>query len=305
MILSVSTRWNARRHSSGEEMIEEIIGLGLRHIELGYDLPGHLLEGVRKMAAAGTVTVTSIHAFCPVPPGAPYASPELFTLADPERSIRNLAISHLGDTINLAAEMAVPTIVVHAGNVEMRNLTHKLVDMSVEGQQFSEKYDRVKDKLLLERHRKAPRQIEYLYESLDKLLPVLQRANVTLALENLPSWEAIPTESEMERLLTHYQSPLIRYWHDTGHAQIRQNLGFIGHLVWLQKLQPYLAGMHVHDVIKPARDHLMPPAGTIDFKMFKPFAAMEIPAVLEAYPDIAPEDIMKGAKYLTELWQSQ
>lgn len=305
MILSVSTRWNALRHSSGEAMIEEIIGLGINNVELSYDLSYPLLDGVRKMAASGAIAITSIHAFCPVPAGMPHASPELFTLADPDKQVRALAISHLSDTILLASELGVPTVVAHAGNVAMRNLTHQLIDLCHEGRQFSDKYDRIKDKLLLERHKKAPGQIQFLYESLDKLLPVLQKANVSVALENLPSWESIPSEPEMEKLLGHFQSPHIRYWHDIGHAQIRQNLGFIGHIVWLEKLQPYLAGMHIHDVRKPARDHLMPPAGNIDFKAFKPFVGAAIPGVIEAYPGVDPDDIREGIKLLTELWQSE
>ncbi|MEI6808899.1 MAG: TIM barrel protein [bacterium] len=284
-------------------MIDEIIGLGINYVELSYDLSYPLLEGVRKMAGSGAIVVTSVHAFCPVPARMPHASPELFTLADPDKQIRALAISHLSDTILLASELGAPTVVVHAGNVNMRNLTHQLIDLCHNGQQFSDKYDRIKDKLLLERHNKAPSQIQFLYESLDNLLPILQKTNVSVALENLPSWESIPSETEMEKLLNHYQSPHIRYWHDIGHGQIRQNLGFIAHIIWLEKLQPYLAGMHVHDVIKPVRDHLMPPAGNIDFKAFMPFVGAAIPGVLEAYPDVAPDDIREAIKLLSALWQ--
>ena len=304
MILSVSTRWNAHRHSSGEAMIGEIIDLGLRNVELGYDLTYSLLDGVRKMAANGSVTVTSLHSFCPVPAGVPHPSPELFTLADPDERVRASAVRHLTDTILLASDMGVPTVVAHAGNVSMKNLTSQLTALSRDGQQFSPKYDKIKDKLLLERHRKAPAQIQHLYTSLERLLPVLQRANVRLALENLPSWESIPSELEMEKLLMHFQSPHIRYWHDIGHGQVRQNLGFIGHITWLERLQPYLAGMHVHDVLKPSQDHLMPPAGTIDFKAFLPFVAAPIPAVLEPYPDVARGDIVNAVELLTGLWQT-
>lgn len=304
MILSVSTRWNAHRHTSGEAMIREIIDLGLRNVELGYDLAPALLAGVRKMAGSGAISVTSLHAFCPVPGGSPYPSPELFTLADPDKQVRVLALKHLSDTVLLASEMGIQTVVAHAGNVSMRNHTRQLTALCQDGQQFSKEYDRIKDKLLLERHKKAPKQLQFLYESLDTLLPALQRANVRLALENLPSWESIPSESEMEKLLVHFQSPHIRYWHDIGHGQIRQNLGLIGHIAWLERLQPYLAGMHVHDVLKPARDHLMPPAGNIDFKVFRPFLVSPVPAVLEPYPDITADDIRKGAQLLTELWQA-
>ncbi|MEI6971776.1 MAG: TIM barrel protein [bacterium] len=304
MILSVSTRWNAHRHSSGEAMIGEIIDLGCRNVELGYDLHVRLLEGVSKMTQSGDVSITSAHAYCPLPPTAPYASPELFTLADPSRAVRSLAIRHLGDTIMLASEMGIPIVVTHAGNVQMRHLSRDLMTLACKGQQFTPKYDSIKDRLLAERQRKAPPQIQHLYESIEQLMPVLQQANVTLALENLPTWESIPTESEMEKLLCHFNSPFLKYWHDIGHAQIRENLGFIGHVVWLEKLQPFLAGMHVHDVLKPAHDHLMPPAGSIDFKVFRPFVSSPIPTVLEPYPDSTPDDVRGALKALAVLWDT-
>jgi hypothetical protein len=44
-------------------------------------------------------------------------------------------------------------------------------------------------------------------------------------------------------------SPNLVYWHDCGHAQIKENLGFIHHALHLESLAPRLAGFHVHDVI--------------------------------------------------------
>ena len=68
-------------------------------------------------------------------------------------------------------------------------------------------------------------------------------------------WEALPTEVEMFELLREFGSRRLRYWHDMGHGQIRENMGFINQVRWLEKLQPHLAGMHVHDVARPACDH--------------------------------------------------
>jgi len=303
MILGISTRWNACRHSSGETLIREILDLGLRNVELGYDLMADLLPGIRKMVADGAINVTSVHSFCPVPMLAPYPSPELFTLASLDKDVRVMAIRYITDTVMTAKEVGARVVVVHAGNVDMKNMTGKLVALCRDGQQYSEKYDRIKMELLMKRDKLARKHLQYLYEGLEILLPSLQNAGVSLALENLPGWESVPTELEMQSLLDHFKSPLIRYWHDMGHAQTRQNLGFIGHLSWLERLQPFLAGMHVHDVLKPVRDHLMPPAGNIDFKLFSRFIKHDLPLVLEPYPDVTAEEVRKGIEVLSAAWR--
>ena len=87
MSFALTTRWNAGRHTDGEALIEEILGMGFRHVELGYDLRRDLVPGVMKMVEKGAVKVDSVHNYCPVPMGAPYGHPELFTLADRDATV--------------------------------------------------------------------------------------------------------------------------------------------------------------------------------------------------------------------------
>ncbi len=57
----------------------------------------------------------------------------------------------------------------------------------------------------------------------------------------------------------------------TGHAQIKENFGFIQHAQQLESLAARLAGFHVHDVKFPDDDHAAPGTGTIDYAKLKPF----------------------------------
>ena len=70
MIFALSTRWNASRHTAGEALAEEILRLGIDHLELGYDLGVFLLPGIRSMVASGAIRVDSLHNYCPVPASA-------------------------------------------------------------------------------------------------------------------------------------------------------------------------------------------------------------------------------------------
>jgi hypothetical protein len=61
--------------------------------------------------------------------------------------------------------------------------------------------------------------------------------------------------------------------------------------------------MHVHDVAPPAYDHLMPPAGTLDFATFRPLLKEGIALVMEPAPGTPIESIREGRRLIEEAWQ--
>ena len=302
MDFAITTRWNAGRHDRGEDMIEEILNLGVDRVELGYDLRLDLVPGVQHMVEQGAVKVGSVHNFCPVPVGAPQGHPELFTMGSLDRKTREGAVHHTTKTIRFAAEIGASVVVTHAGNVDMKRITPQLIDMHRSGDEYSTRYEKLKMKMQVTREKKGKKQIAYLYEGLEQLLPVLEETNMKLGIENLPTWEALPTEMESEALFKHFGSDHIGHWHDIGHGRIRHNLGLINQVRWLEKLESHLVGMHIHDVAPPAMDHLMPSQGTIDFHTFKRFATLDVPRVIEPTPRTSAEDIVMGLRVLREAW---
>lgn len=305
MQLAISTHWNAARHTSGEAMIEEILGLGLQRVELGYNLRMDLVPGVQRMVSEGAVRVDSLHNYCPVPMGVPQGHPELFTFADPDDRVRAKAVEHTLRTVRFAAEIGAGVVVLHAGNVRMRNLSSKLCDLIRAEKQYTPRYDRIRWKMEHRRERRVRKQLPYLYACLEKILPVLEETHVALAIENLPTWEAIPTEVELLDLMRHFNTPRIRCWYDIGHGQIRENMGMINQDRWLEKLTPYLAGMHIHDVLPPAQDHVLPAAGQVDFTRFLVWAQRsEILKVLEPSRQIPAEALPLGIEALRKAWGS-
>jgi len=283
-------------------MIEEILGLGFDHVELGYDLAVPLVPGVRKMVEQKAVFVDSLHNYCPVPMSAPRPHPELFLLSSMDRSEREMAVANTLKTINFAAEIGAKCVNFHAGYVDMPKFTPELIALHEEGAQYSEKYDKLKIKMLMQRDKKAQKHIDGLCWGLETLLPELEKTKVALAVEILPFWESIPCETEMEEIGKKFNSPLIRYWHDMGHSQIRENLNLISHKHWLERLSPFLAGMHVHDVMPPAHDHLMPPKGKMNFESFKKFIRPDILLVMEPSPNVSESDIREGVRIIAAAW---
>lgn len=283
-------------------MIEEILSLGIDHVELGFDLTPDLAPGVRAMVERKAVTVNSVHNFCPVPMGVPFPSPEVFTMASLDRRIRESAIQNTLRTIDFAEEVGASYVVMHAGNVEMTKYTPDLLELCQEGSQYGDKYDKLKMKLMMQRDNKVKDQLEALTRSLEQVLPGLENGPVKLAIENLPTWESIPTELEMEDLLKRFNSGALCAWFDFGHAQIRQNMGFIAMNRWFSRLQPAIKGMHIHDVQPPGRDHVMPPKGNIDFSYFKKAANSGIVLVLEPAPGTPAADITGAVQFLKKEW---
>lgn len=303
MDLALTSRWNAGRHSDGEAMIAEIRELGFERVELGYDLRRDLIEGVKRAIDSGVIRVDSVHNFCPIPTAAPAGHPELFTLASRDPRVREQALRHTGETIRFAAGIGAKVVVLHAGNVKMRRMTPKLLALAEAGRQDTEQYRKLMMKLLDRREKKVGRHIDHLYRGLEELVPLLEESGVGLGIENLPTWEAIPTEVETERLLAHFASPNIGCWHDMGHARIRENLGLSNQLRWLERLEDKLFGMHVHDVIAPGADHAMPPEGEIDFTPFRDYARKEIPVVIEPTPRTPAAAIARAREHLNEVWR--
>jgi sugar phosphate isomerase/epimerase len=283
-------------------MIEEILALGFTRVELGYDTRYDLVQGIRDMVQQGAVIVDSLHNFCPVPIGTSKGHPEIYTFASSERRVRERAVKHTIETIRFAAELGARTVVSHSGNVEMTPMTNEIRKLVEEGKQYSNGYDRLMRKLQARRDRRAAKQLPFLFQCLEQMVPTLLETGVELALEILPTWEAFPTETEFEEIFQHFGPGPIRYWHDIGHAQIRENLGFIRMERWLEKLGPHLAGMHLHDVRPPGRDHLMPPDGAIEFSRYAEFGRRNILRVLEPRPGTPPEIIVRGRDTIAKAW---
>ena len=56
------------------------------------------------------------------------------------------------------------------------------------------------------------------------------------------------------------------------------------------------------DVAPPLADHVMPPGGLVDFRIFAPFVAGDAPLVMEPAPGTPAEDVARGLAYLRGLW---
>src|SRR4030095_5832459 len=284
-MIAFSTCWNSGRHTEGDEMLREIKGeFGLDLIELGHGTRISLIPGIQKMFDAGEVRFSSLHNFCPLPVEVMVASPDCFRFSAAYPEERERAVRQTFQTIDFAERLGAPFVVLHLGEVNMRPITNPLISMIKAGKNFSRSYVRAKLKAVQTRERRAPAHLQRVKDCLRRIIDHAVSKNVRIALESRRGYEEIPSERELRPLLEELNSGQVGYWHDFGHSQIKENLGFIDHAEWLGAIGARAFGCHVQDCIWPAKDHEPPFTGGIDFEKLVPLLSTDCLFVWEMNP---------------------
>jgi sugar phosphate isomerase/epimerase len=252
-------------------MLREIkTQLGFDLIELGQGIRMPLVAGIQKIFGAGEIRVSSLHNFCPLPPEGSGTSLDRYKFSAVAADERERAVKQTLQTIDFAARLNAPFVVLHLGEVAMPPTTDRLITMAKAGRYLSRKYVRTKIDAVQERERIAPASLQCAKDCLRRVLEYAASKNIKIGLESRRDYEQIPTERELTELLEEMNSPYLGYWHDFGHSQIKENLGFIDHAEWLRAIGPRAFGCHLQDCIWPARDHQPPFTGSIDFEKLVP-----------------------------------
>ncbi|TAK95781.1 MAG: sugar phosphate isomerase/epimerase [Verrucomicrobia bacterium] len=299
---SLSTCWNSHRHTDGRALLREVRELGFEYAELSHGTRISLMPGILQAVDAGEIKISTLHNFCPLPMGVDRSAPNLYQFsADRERE-RELAVKHTLKTLDFAVRVKAPLVVLHLGSVELKEYTEKLKEMVERGEKDTPKYAKLCEEVIKKREAKKEKYVEHMYECLRKILPEAEKRGIKLGCENREALEEIPFEADFKFLFTEFASPLLTYWHDTGHAQIKENLGFIQHTMHLESQTARLSGFHIHDVQAPARDHCPPGSGTVDFAALKPFVRANHIKVFEFSPSMSVEDLKRGVAHVKKLW---
>jgi sugar phosphate isomerase/epimerase len=299
---SLSTCWNSGRHTDGRKMLEEIRELGFEYAELSHGIRISLLPGIFDAVDAGVVKISTLHNFCPLPIGINQAAPNIYKFSSLDARERENAYKHTIKTLDTAERVGAKLVVLHTGEVEMKEYTNRLLDMLGAGQKESPKFEKLCVEAQDKREQRKAKFVENAYDMIRRLSDQAESRGLKLGIENREAVEEIPFESDFEMFFREFPNPVIGYWHDTGHAQIKTNLGFIHHEIHLESVASRLHGFHIHDVEYPGRDHRPPGKGTIDWAMLKRFATPEKIKVLEMSPSLPREEVEEGFRHLKSVW---
>jgi sugar phosphate isomerase/epimerase len=299
---SLSTCWNSHRHSDGRAMLREVRELGFEYAELSHGTRITLLPGIIDAVDAGEIKISSLHNFCPLPMGVTYAAPNLFQFSAEKTREREMAIRYTLKTLEFATRVKAPAVVLHLGSIEMKDYSGRLKDLLARGERESPKYEKLCAEVVRKREAKKEKFVERVYDTLRQILPEAEKRGLKLGVENREALEEIPLESDFKFLFREFTSPSLAYWHDTGHAQIKEHLGFIHHALHLESLAGRLAGFHIHDTQFPARDHCAPGTGAVNFAALKPVVKPEHIKVFELSPSLTVEQVKSGADHVRRIW---
>jgi sugar phosphate isomerase/epimerase len=299
---SFSTCWNSHRHTDGRAMLREIRELGFEYAELSHGIRISLVPGILEAVDAGEMKISSAHNFCPLPMGVEKAAPNLYEFSAEKPRDRELAVKHTLKTIEFAARVKAPIVVLHLGSMDLKDYNGKLREMLEHGEKNSPKYGKSLAEAVAAREAKRKPFFDRVKESLQKILPEAEKRGLKFGCENREAVEELPVENDFKLFLAEFRGPQIAYWHDCGHAQIKENLGFIRHAEFLGSFAPRLAGFHIHDVQFPARDHCAPGTGMIDFAALKPFVKPEHVKVFELSPSLPVEGVKRGIAHIKTIW---
>jgi sugar phosphate isomerase/epimerase len=283
-------------------MLREIRDLGFEYAELSHGTRVSLMPGILDAVDAGEIKISSLHNFCPLPMGVNHSAPNLYQFSDERPRERELAHKHTLRTLDFAVRVKAPLVVLHVGSIEMKGYTDKLLEMLENGEKESTKYKKLCDELSAKRDKSKKEFWARTIESLKTLAPEAVSRGVKMGVENRQALEELPVESDYDFLFREITSPNLVYWHDTGHAQIKENLGFINHRLHLESRRERLAGFHIHDVKFPGKDHCAPGTGMIDFAALKPFVKSEHIKVFEFSPSLTSDQANGGVEHLRKLW---
>lgn len=273
-------------------MLEELLEFGFDAVELGHGIRISLMPGILKMAEAGKVRFSSLHNFCPLPIEVTKASPDCLQFSSPRQQERQRAVRQTRQTIDYAAQLGAPFVVLHLGRVAMPPVTDQLVELAAQGRHLAPEYAALKWKAVQRREADAPPYLQRVRDCLREITEYAGEKGVKLGIEGRQAYEEIPTEREATALLEEFGPETTGYWHDFGHIQIKANLGFLDHDRWLAAVAPRLLGVHLHDVRWPGRDHMAPfTGGCVDYDRLIPLLPRGIPYIWEMNPRRTREEI--------------
>lgn len=296
---SLSTSWNSRRHKDGPRIISEITAAGFKSVELDWSLTANTVRDILLLKKSGRIKISSLHNMCPIPDGIEprMASPDYYSLASLDEKERELAIYAAMTTIDYAEEFEAGAVILHLGRVDTKDRTRELDSVFDD----KEKFYKLRDDAVREREENEDGYFKNALKSLDELVPYALRSGVPLAIENRYYYSEIPAIQETEKIFASFGPGSLYYWHDVGHAEVFERLGFARHEDFLDKFSDRLIGVHLHDIIGRITDHNAPGFGSFDFGILKRYISKDTIKVIEAHGPVSAAQLRQSVDYLDKV----
>jgi sugar phosphate isomerase/epimerase len=280
-------------------MLEEIRALGFESVELSHGIRITLVPGILRAVEEGIVRISSTHNFCPLPMGVTQAAPNLFEPSSANEREREQWLRHSKRSIDFAAQVRAPVIVCHLGSIKFswlnpaRKVRKYLREHPDAGRARDDaSYQALLSKSLMKVRKQQPPFWTRVVANVRELIEHARAKGVKLGFENREKFEELPLDDDFAEFLDSLPADApVGYWHDTGHAELKERMGLRPQRVQLEQLARRTIGFHLHDVSADGRDHQPVGSGQIDFDMVSGFWRPEHVLTLELSPRATVDDI--------------
>lgn len=283
----------------GAAMLREMADLGFSNVELSHGIRITLVPGILKALEEGVINVSSTHNFCPLPTGVTQAAPNLFEPSTDDPRQHEQWVRQTRRSIDFAAQVGAKVLVLHLGSVHFfwSNPANKLEAYADRHPGMNlladDRYCKIRDKALVKLLERMPPYWERVKASIEEIRAYAAEKKIRLGLENRERFEELPLDDDFPDLFNELQRPnTAGYWHDTGHAHIKESLGLINHRQQLENNAANLIGFHLHDVSAVGQDHQPIGSGAVDFNMVSSFWKPHHLLVLEFSPKLNSTDVL-------------
>ena len=290
-------------------MLVEARDLGFEYVELSHGTRIVLVEGILRALEEGVVKVSSTHNFCPLPMGINHAAPNLFEPSARQPQEHDQWLRHTKRSIDFTAKVGSGAMVTHLGSMQffwsnpvrkiMRNLRqNEDIDPATD-----EKHRKILEKACLKLRNRMPAFWQQVQDSLEEVRTHALENGVTLGCENREKFQELPVDADFPTFLAGLDKEgksHCGYWHDTGHAELKADMGMINHREQLENNVDRLVGWHLHDVAD-GDDHHPIGHGQIDFDMVSSFWRPEHRLTLELSPKTRSKHVAESRQRVLEL----
>jgi sugar phosphate isomerase/epimerase len=269
--------WVKGRFSHMAGFAAKLRELGFTHVEPNALVSPRMLNELLKT----TVPISSIHSPCPAVLSSQGIPVSRLSLSSLDVSERVEAVGFTKKTVDLAANVKARAIVLHMGEVPIDlSLQDRLYKLHDGGYADTKEYRQIKERLVHQRLALAHSYVDAARKSLRELSKYSRQKGIILGLETRFNFNEIPNMDEMAELLDEVSEHLTGYWHDVGHAEVQQRLGFSFHEEWLLRFRDRMVGIHLHD-IRGISDHHAPGKGDMNWEMIAKYLPRGIVKVCE------------------------
>lgn len=272
--------------------------LGFAHIELNHAVNSAMLAGLLSRPEIVPGTIASVHEPCPADISAPTLKERNWLVSSPDEDCRCHGVAAVRRSIDLAHHVGAGVVVVHPGKVDIDPaLEYTLLDLYKAGQADQPHFARARERLVAARQAQAPVNLRAVRRSLLELAEYAAHLGLRLGLENRFHYYEIPQPDELDDLLGLDAGGVIGYWHDIGHAQVLQHLGFAGQDHWLSRFAGRIVGVHLHDVVG-IDDHRAAGLGCINWDLVARHLPPAALRTCEFQPSNTPAQVAAALEFM-------